>query len=128
MKKIAIIFSIMVLFLNCAKNVDVRKVHGFWVNDNTYRVEAIGYSSPEMAELSYIQRSESACAAARLVARGHVMELFSDTQTIQSEQTEEGFSGKMISGRVISRTVDVTGDKCYILYEVSEPGLKKKVK
>ena len=131
MKKIAVIFvfSIMVLCLNCAKNVDEKTVNGFWFDDDTYRVEAIGYSSPDMAELSYVQRSESACYAARLVARGHIMQVFSENEleTIKSNKTEQGFSGKIRAGRLVERTVDVSGNKCFIIYEISEPGLKKKI-
>ena len=131
MKKIAIILNVMFLCLNCAKAVDEKTVNGFWVDDDTYRVEATGYSSPEKAELSYIQRSESACYAARLVARGHIMQVFSEHEfeTIKSTKKEGGgFSGRMRGGRLVEKTVDVSGDKCFIIYEISEPGLKNKIR
>jgi len=105
-----------------------------WVDDNTYRIAAVGVAKRELKNT--VQRRESAKRAAMLNAQYQVLEKFkgsniegaagmSDFEMTGIAIAQE-VSGVVKGGSVVKTTYD-DEDNCEIIYEVKAKGLKKKV-
>lgn len=148
MKKILIALSLLiagslVLSTGCKKEQDAEPgmptvgnsapvtEDGLWINDDTFRIAAMGAVKKDDEKKSALIRKEMACTAARLTAMHMIMTTFTGAETaaVTSKDLGKGrFSGTIRNGTVVTKTFDEAENTCRIIFEVSSPGLKKSIK
>jgi len=102
-----------------------------WYDADTLRITAIGIIEESDLEESVIMRTEKACSAARLNAMASAALILGEAGSSSvTDFKQEGmyFSAFIRGGSVLSRTFDSESNKCKVVYELKERGLKEKAK
>lgn len=105
-----------------------------WVDDNTFRVMAIGFSKESIS--NKLQRRITSKESASMAAQKIVVERFKGMRISGSSSSKEGiitemlikkqFDGVIRGGAIVKETYD-EADNCEIVYEITSPGLKERV-
>ncbi len=139
LKGIAIVMILLAsgVLIFCAndRNLSGRGLEpsGDFVGDDIYRVKAYGRAKGDGSQVNELQRHESACAAAKLAALGHVMsygsgqDAASDSVTAEKNEAGSSFSGTIRNGTELKKTYDAETGICEVIIEFREPGIKKKI-
>ena len=113
-----------VLMLSCQD-----KTTSEWYDANTLRITASGTAEGDDPEESVVMKTQKACRAARLNAMASAAVLLGEagSQSVTDFQ-QEGmhFSAFISGGSVLSRTFDPQSNKCTVVYELKEKGLREK--
>ena len=102
-----------------------------WHDADTLRITAIGIVEESGLEESVVMRTEKACGAARLNAMASAAIVLGEAESHSvTDFKQEGihFSAFIRGGSVLSRTFDSESNKCKVVYELKEKGLKEKAK
>lgn len=104
-----------------------------WIDDNTFRVTALGAPSPDAKGM--VKRKTQARESAIIMAQKRVLEKMIGAELKGASAVKDGesagvvvtkeFSGMVKGGSVIEETYD-EDDNCQVVYEVTGRGLKKR--
>jgi hypothetical protein len=129
--------TLMVSLTNCGSGDSMIKGKTYktegWVDDNTFRVTALGAPAPDAKGM--VKRKTQAREAAIIMAQKRVLEKMIGVQLKGASAVKDGesagvvvtkeFEGMVKGGSVIEETFD-EDDNCQVVYEVNGRGLKKK--
>ena len=114
----------LVLMLYCRDDATVE-----WYDADTLRIRASGFVEENSLEESSVLNGEKACRAARLnamaVAAVTLGEAGSHSVT-DFQRDGVHFSAFISGGSVLSRVFNPESNKCTVVYELKEKGLKEK--
>ncbi|HNR89908.1 MAG TPA: hypothetical protein PKM65_16340 [Spirochaetota bacterium] len=105
-----------------------------WVDDNTFRTTATGV--PKKGLTNKTQRRLTAREAALLYAQKTVLEKFKGARIEGASGMADGAStgiaiakefGGLVRGGSVQKETYNDGDECEVVYEITAPGLKKRV-
>jgi len=116
----------LVLMLYCRDNAATE-----WYDADTLRITAGGFAEENSPEESAVLNSEKACRAARLNAMALAAVTLGEagSHSVTDFQRDGAhFSAFISGGTVLSRTFDPVSNKCTVVYELKEKGLKEKAK
>jgi len=104
-----------------------------WVDDNTFRVTALGAPNPEAKGM--VKRKTQAREAALIMAQKRVIEKMIGAELKGASAVKDGesagvvvtkeFQGMVKGGTIVEETFD-EDDNCEVVYELQSRGLKKK--
>lgn len=108
-----------------------------WAGDSAYRFIQWGFAGPQDAGKSEDARRSRACNAALVGAQFKALERLADagiesvkgtvSVTVNRGKVMTEVSGFVRGGRVVEAVFNPGEDKCWVVYEINEPGLKKRV-
>ncbi|MCL2025984.1 MAG: hypothetical protein FWG92_04175 [Leptospirales bacterium] len=102
-----------------------------WHDADTLRITAVGVVEEGGLEESIVIKREKACSAARLNAMASAAVILgeADASSVTDFQ-QEGiyFSAFIRGGSELNRTFDPKTNRCVVVYELKEKGLKEKAK
>ena len=109
-----------------------------WLNENTYQVTAIGTIQPHHASLPFPTRQTLACESAIIMAQTRMLEKFVDAGIAEVEGSVDTvalgktirkyWSGTIRGGDVIRKRFDRETSECEVVYSLTSPGLRKKLR
>lgn len=143
-KSLFLVFLVVVFisFVNCGPSNPGGQVKGksfksgVWMDENTYRMSGIGAPMKNTDETSKLIKDRQATEAAELDAQYRILQKFigakvtgasgmKDFRSTGTAVAKEA-SGMIKGGSIVDTTCDKDSN-CEVVYEVSSPGLKKKV-
>ncbi len=108
-----------------------------WVNENTYRVTAVGTIQPHHLSLPLPTRQTLACESAIIMAQTRMLEKFVDAGIAEVQGTVDTaavgrnirkyFTGTIRGGDVLRKTFNEETSECEVIYSLTSPGLKRKL-
>ena len=108
-----------------------------WAGDDAYRFINWGLAGTQAAGKSEDVRRSRACGAALLNAQFKALEKLADAgiESVRGTVTVTANKGKIMTevngfvrgGKVVEQVFISHDDKCWVVYEIREPGLKGKV-
>ncbi len=130
-------------FMQCGMSksaVKMRKAGNYregWRDESTYRFISVGLIKPDTEGDPYHKRKTTACESALVQAQYQAIERLADLGlekvkgTVKMSYTKDRVvkevSGFIRGGTVIAEIFDGKNNVCYVVYDVSEKGLRKKV-
>ena len=147
MKSLSIVFCI--LFLSSCSMLGIKEDPNYdrdyikggklyktegWVDDNTFRVTAMGF--PKKGVTNKMRRRYYSREGAVLTAQKMIIEKFKGARIKGGSASQGGETstvvirkefGGIVSGGIVVHEKYDESDNCQVVYEVTSPGLKKRV-